>query len=84
MDTDRLNNESNDPQPLPAHENKELPNEQLLKGSKTQKEKNSKKHRSAFAAAALSRSAVAHAKSHIITNKPGDFAHSGTNISYDN
>ena len=83
MNTDKLNNESNEQQ-LPAQENKDLPDQQFLENSTSQKEKNKKKHRSATTAAALSRSAVGHAKAHIITNKPGDFAHSGTNISYDN
>lgn len=83
MDTNKLNDRSNEQQPLPIQENKDLPTDHLLENSKSQKEKNKKKHHS-LTAAALSRSAVGHAKSHTISNKPGDFAHSGTNISYDN
>jgi diadenosine tetraphosphate (Ap4A) HIT family hydrolase len=84
METRNLSNEGNEQQPL--QENKSVGNEQATeKKAETKKEKNKKKHRSALdVAAAAGRSAVQHAHSHIITNKPGDFAHSGTNISYDN
>lgn len=84
MNTDNLNEERNEQQPLPEQENTNLPDEQSMKNSKPKKEKNKKKTPSALTAAAVSRSAVGHTKSHIITNKPGDFAHSGTNISYEN
>ncbi len=46
-------------------------------------EKKRIKHVSALSAAAGCRSAVQHAHLHIISNRPGDFAHSATNISYD-
>jgi hypothetical protein len=80
MENDNKNNQ----QPLLLQEKAGLSGEQSLNKADSQKEKNKKKHRSALAAASLSRSAVSHAKSHTITNKPGDFAHSGTNISYEN
>lgn len=83
METDNLNNESD--QLLPTQENKDVNSEQMPgSNNETQKGKNKKKHRSALIAAAAGRSAVQHAHSHIITNRPGDFAHSETNISYDN
>jgi hypothetical protein len=79
MNNNNLNNE----QPLPLQEKADLLDEQSLRNANSKKGKN-KKHNSAMTAASVSRSAVGHARSHTITNKPGDFAHSGTNISYNN
>ncbi|MCW3113244.1 MAG: hypothetical protein JWR18_1640 [Segetibacter sp.] len=56
-----------------------LATQKLLEKSKPEKKKN----RSAIAAS-VARSAVKHASAHRLSNKPGDFAHSGTHISYEN
>jgi hypothetical protein len=82
MNNNNLNTQ-NSKQKLPMQEKANSPDEQSL-NKDTQKEKNKKKHKSALTAASIARSAVGHAKSHTITNKPGDFAHSGTNICYEN
>ena len=66
-------------------ENKDRNNTDTTPANKLHdEEKNKKKHKSALIVAASARSAVQHAHLHIITNRPGDFAHSGTNISYEN
>ena len=83
MDTANLNNQ-NDEELSALQQKLGLSNEELLENIRIQKEKNKKKHNSAITAAACCRSAVDHAKLHTITNKPSDFAHSGTNISYNN
>lgn len=80
-------NTSNEGSRLQALQEKiiDLENGQMIKNlEESQKEKNKRKHNSALVAAAAGRSAVQHAHLHIITNKPGDFAHTGTNISYEN
>jgi hypothetical protein len=82
MNNNNLNAESNEKK-LPLQEKADLPNEQSMNND-IQKEKNKKKSKSALKAASIARSAVDHCKSHTITNKPGDFAHSGTNICYEN
>jgi hypothetical protein len=84
MNTDNVIDESKGEQPLALQEKGNLAEEQLLNNSEPQKAENKKRHKSALAVASAARSAVGHASSHRITNKPGDFAHSGTNISYDN
>ena len=78
-----MNNNNLNEQLLPLQEKTILQGEQLLNDGASQKEKSRKKQNSALVAASVARSAVGHAKSHVITNKPGDFAHSGTNISYE-
>jgi hypothetical protein len=82
MNTNKLKNGSAEQQ-LPVQESVAPKQPQLLIGNKAAKDQNKKKHRSALTAAAVARSAVKHV-SHSLTNKPGDFAHSGTNICYEN
>jgi len=82
MNIDNLNNESSQ-QTLKGQENEAL-NGQLPENNEILKERSKKKRNSAITAASVARSAVGHAHAHRISNKPGDFAHSGTNISYEN
>jgi len=82
MDTIQLNADGTQAQE-PVQENATLTNEQVLANMQAQKEKSKKKHNSALTAALVSRSAVDHVKLKRLSNKPGDFAHSGTNISYE-
>lgn len=49
----------------------------------TPKEKAYNRHNSALFAASIARSAVGHAGTNRISRKPGDFAHSGTHIVYE-
>ncbi|MDB5250520.1 MAG: hypothetical protein JWQ40_4914 [Segetibacter sp.] len=84
MNTDNVNDQSKEQQPLTLKERTDLPEEQLLNDIELRKEKSKKRHNRALTAASIARSAVGHASSHRVINKRGDFAHSGTNISYDN
>jgi len=79
METINTNNDSQSLQQNTSVTNQQIPENNIG----LQKEKNKKKRNSALRAAAIGRSAVQHAHEHIITNRPGDFAHSGTNISYE-
>lgn len=83
MNTDNLNNESNNEQ-LPLQKRVDQPEKQDGENKTSEKQKNKKRRNSARAANMVLRSAIGHAKSHRLTDKPGDFAHSGTNISYEN
>lgn len=75
-------NTTNDSPSLPLHT--DVSSEQTSENSiETSKEKIRKKRNSALQAAAIGRSAVQHVHNHIITNRPGDFAHTATNISYE-
>jgi hypothetical protein len=84
MNTDNLSNEGNQQWPLPLQEGADQPQKQSTESNQSGKQETKKKHKSALAATSRLRSAVGHAKSHTLTGKPGDFAHSGTNISYEN
>ena len=74
-------NSGNADQPLPTGSVQAM-GEMQVNNDGINKEKKRRRHQSALLAAAAGRSAVQHAHLHIITNKPGDFAHSATNITY--